>query len=306
MLVHFGTQALRAGWESAVVCIGTFDGVHLGHQEVVRTAISKARSAGAPCVLATFDRHPASVVAPHRAPRSVSSLGQNLDVFSSLGVDACIILAFDEAMAAMPAQAFLDGILRGSLRAKTVVVGHDFAMGHGREGDTAWLSSRIDTVVVPAFQVDGHRVSSSEVRSSVQEGDVARARTLLGRPFTLRGVVVRGQQLGREIGFPTANIALSSEVVVPGDGVYACSCKTPFGFYRAATNVGVRPAVGGGPRTIEAYLVDYGGESLYGRSVDLSFFERLRDEEDFQDMDSLKCQIAEDVRRVAAIEYATD
>ncbi len=301
MLVHFGTDLIDAEWDAADVCVGTFDGVHLGHQEVILTAVRRAQSAERPCVLVTFDRHPAAVLAPHKKPPAVATLEQNLSVFRSHGVPVCVVLHFDEALASVTAQRFLDEILVGRLRATEAVVGHDFAMGKGREGTAEWLSGHIQTTVVPAFQVGGRRVSSSEIRKAVSEGDVETAASLLGRPFAIQGVVVPGQKLGRQIGFPTINLARSADQVSPADGIYAALCRTPFGTFKAAVSHGVRPAVSGTKRTLEAYLLDYPGRSLYGQTVELMLHKRLREERDFPSIDDLRVQIARDVEQVAGV-----
>lgn len=301
MLLHFGTDLLRAEWSAADICIGTFDGVHLGHQEVIRTAVRKAHAAERPCVLVTFDRHPAAVLAPHKKPPAVATLDQNLAAFKSLGVPVSVVLHFDERLASVTAQAFLDDLLIDKLRAIEVVVGHDFAMGRGREGDTDWLASRIQTTVVPPFEVGGRRVSSSEVRRAVAGGDLETAATLLGRPFAIQGVVVAGQRLGRELGFPTINIARSGEQVEPATGIYAGWCNTSLGTFRAAVSYGLRPAVSGTSKTLEAYLLDYPGESLYGTIVELGLVTKLRDEQNFDTLDLLKAQIARDVEQVAGM-----
>jgi riboflavin kinase/FMN adenylyltransferase len=301
MLVHFGTDLLSPEWPAADVCVGTFDGVHLGHQKVVSTAVERARAAERPCVLVTFDRHPAAVLAPHRKPPAVATLAQNLSIFESLGVPVCLVLHFDEALANVTAQQFLDEILVKRLRATEVVVGHDFAMGKGRVGTAEWLAERIQTTVVPPFELQGKRVSSTAVRESVAAGDVARAAQLLGRPFSVQGVVVPGQRLGRQLGFPTVNLARSGDQLLPADGIYAGTCRTPQGLYRAAVSLGVRPAVASGTRTLEAHLLEYPGGDLYGQSVELSFVARLRSEMDFGSLADLKAQIARDVEQVAGV-----
>ncbi len=300
MQVHFGDDSLRAEWPEAVACVGTFDGVHLGHQEVIRTAVCKARELDLPCVLVTFDRHPAAVLAPDKNPQTVSSLQDNLAAFEQFGVSVTLILTFDFALSQMSAGDFLQVILRERVKATSIVVGHDFAMGHDRVGTTAWLSEHIPTTVVPPFEVDGARVSSSDIRRAVVSGDMALATALLGRPFRVNGVVVGGQKLGRTIGYPTINIARSFDQVTPADGVYAGTAGTPFGSFMAAISIGVRPAVGGDSRTIEAYLLDYPGEALYGQSVVLDVHERLREERDFPSLDALTEQIAKDVEQTRA------
>ena len=155
MQVHFGIGLLAAEWKQAVVCVGTFDGVHLGHQTVVRKAIELADAAELPCILVTFDRHPASILAPDKCPKAIAGLQENLGVFEKLGIAASVVLPFDAELSRMSAERFLREILIGAVKATSLVVGHDFAMGNGREGDTDWLSARIPTTVVPPFEVDG-------------------------------------------------------------------------------------------------------------------------------------------------------
>ena len=300
-MIHFGTDLLKAEWGSAIVCVGTFDGVHLGHQKVICTAVEKARATEQPCVLLTFDRHPAATLAPDRKPPAVATLDQNLAVFEKLGVSVCVVLAFDRQFSLVTASEFLEETLVACLKASEVVVGHDFAMGRGREGSTKWLAARIETTVVPPFQLDGRRVSSSEVRAAIADGHVERAGVLLGRPFAVSGVVVSGQRLGHELGYPTINIARSDDQVTPGDGIYAGMCRTGLGEFKAAVSVGLRPAVESDERTIEAYLLDYPGDEIYGQSVELLFHTRLRDQMHFEDLDALKSQIKADVERVATM-----
>lgn len=298
MIVHFGTDLVNAQWFGSTVCIGVFDGVHLGHQHVLQTAQAEAARHQEPLVLLTFDRHPMSTLAPDRAPLPLASLSQNLDKFQEMGVAVAVVLTFDRATSATPADEFLKGTLQSRLRAKRLVVGHDFALGKGREGDGDWLRARIETTIVPPFEREGHRVSSSEIRSFVVGGAIERANDFLGRPFELRGVVVSGQQLGRTLGFPTANLALSTVQCVPQDGVYGGWCKTKFGEFRAAIGVGMRPTVGGLDRTVEAYLLDFPGADLYGSVVDLGFSFRVRDEMHFADLETLKTHMDQDVALV--------
>ena len=301
MQVHFGIGLLAAEWKQAVVCIGTFDGVHLGHQAVVSKAVELADAEELPCILVTFDRHPASILAPLRCPKAIAGLQENLDVFAKIGVAASIVLPFDAELSRMSAERFLREILIGSVRATSLVVGHDFALGNGREGDTDWLAARIPTTVVPPFEVDGQRVSSSLIRKAVLEGRVDEATRFLGRPFGLSGLVIGGQKLGRKLGYPTANLARSFDQVVPEIGIYAGWVTSPRGKYMASISVGVRPAVGGGDRTIEAYLLDYPGDSLYGMAIEIEFAHRLRDEQNFSSLDELIEQIGRDVEKTREV-----
>ncbi len=297
MQVQFGPNVMIAEWSASVACIGTFDGVHLGHRAVISTAVQGARSRELPSVLLTFDRHPATLIAPERAPKPISAVWDNLHLFEELGVSVAIVLPFDEQLRQMTAAGFLRTILRGLAKAELLVVGHDFAMGHDREGSTEWLSSHMPTIVLPPFELEGRRVSSSEIRADIQQGRVEEAARLLGKPFAITGVVSPGKRLGRTIGFPTANLARAFDQVMPGDGVYAGRLACSSGVYRAAVGIGVRPAVGGGPRTIEAFLIDYPGDSLYGQSVRLELLARLRSEQDFPSLDALRSQIQQDVEQ---------
>ncbi|MCW5938295.1 MAG: bifunctional riboflavin kinase/FAD synthetase [Fimbriimonadaceae bacterium] len=300
MTVHFGLAGLAPDWPGSTVCIGVFDGVHLGHQRLIRSAVEAGRAEESPAVLVTFDRHPLTVLAPHAAPVQLAGLGQNLRQFAELGVAMTIVLPFDSSLAATRAQDFLDTVLLSGLRAKRLVVGHDFALGRHREGTADWLAARIPTEVVPPFEVDGHRVSSTLVRKAVAEGRVDDAARWLGRPFEVEGAVVAGQKLGRQLGFPTANLSLSERLAIPADGVYSAWVETVLGRFRSAVSVGCRPAVGGKSRTVEAYLIDFQGLDIYGSAMRIQFASRLREERDFPDLDSLKDQMTRDVEWVKA------
>ena len=293
--MHFGVDLLKPEWPEAVICIGTFDGIHVGHQAVIREAIQTASKHELPAILVTFDRHPAVVLAPSRAPKPIRSLSQNLSLIEKSGIGLTVILPFNAWLSRMSADEFLSKILREKLRASHLVVGHDFALGNGREGTTEWLSSRINTTVVEPFALEGERVSSSLIRDRLLEGDITAANRLLGRPFEMIGFVVGGQKLGRTLGFPTANIARAFDQILVPDGVYAVRFECELGTYGAALAIGTRPAVGGGPRSIEAYLLDYPGESLYGQAIKMSFVSRLREERNFSSLDALKEQMSLDV-----------
>ncbi|MCX7798712.1 MAG: riboflavin biosynthesis protein RibF [Fimbriimonadales bacterium] len=298
MLSFLGTAGLVPSWSGSVVCIGTFDGVHLGHRAVIAEAVAEAESLGKPSVLVTFDRHPAAVLAPDRCPPSLGSLGSNLRRFEELGIAVSLVLPFDEALASQTAEQFWEGVLKGLLRAERLVVGHDFAFGRGRRGTASWLSERVPTTVVPPFETGGARVSSSRIRECVLAGRMEEAAILLGRPYALEGVVVQGERLGRELGYPTANLGLVCNQAVPTDGVYAGLCRTVRGTYAAAVSIGTRSTVGGSRRAIEAYLLDYPGDALYGTAVFLEVARWLRPQETFPDREALKRQMALDVEAV--------
>jgi riboflavin kinase/FMN adenylyltransferase len=298
MHVHFGSDLLHAEWHESVVCIGTFDGVHRGHQAVIRRAVEKARELGLPCALLTFDRHPAAILAPDRCPAAIASLQANLQHFEDLGVAVAVVMPFTKELSETSAEAFFQDVVVDKLGGKSLVVGHDFAFGKARQGTPQWLSARIETEVIPPFQLEGMRVSSSAIRSSVEAGDVERAAKLLGRDFEMPGIVVSGERLGRQLGYPTINLARSFRQVMPADGVYGGACSTPYGTYKAAISVGCRPTVGG-EHTVEAFLLDYPGNALYGAAVVLKFAQRIRDQQRFDSLDELKNQMQTDVALIS-------
>jgi riboflavin kinase/FMN adenylyltransferase len=276
------------------VAVGTFDGVHLGHREVI---------SGADTVV-TFDPHPAAVVAPGGAPRLLTTLERKTELIADLGVQELVVVPFDQDFAARSAQSFVDDVLVGTLRAEHVSVGENFRFGHKAAGDEELLRSdeRFGTRVVALLEVDGEVVSSSHIRGLVLGGAVEYADKLLGAPFTVGGEVVQGDQRGRTLGFPTANLVPRDGYVVPGHGVYACRAQTADGaVHVAATNVGVRPMfVTGRGELIEAFLVDFDGD-LYGSQLRVEFLKRLRGEKRFESVDALVEQMGRDVEETRAI-----
>jgi riboflavin kinase/FMN adenylyltransferase len=276
------------------IAIGTFDGVHLGHREVIR---------GADTVV-TFEPHPAAVVAPGGAPRLLTTLKRKAELIAGLGVDELVVIPFDREFAAHSAQSFVDDVVVGRLRAEHVSVGENFRFGHKAAGDQGLLRAdgRFETRVVPLLEVDGEVVSSSHIRGLVLGGAVEYADKLLGSPFTVCGEVVEGDKRGRTLGFPTANLVPQDGYVVPGHGVYACRARTEGGdMHVAATNVGVRPMfVTGRGELIEAFLVDFDGD-LYGTTLRVQFLKRLRGEKRFESVEALVEQMARDVEETRAI-----
>jgi riboflavin kinase/FMN adenylyltransferase len=200
----------------------------------------------------------------------------------------------------MRATQFLEDILVAGLKATEVVMGHDFAFGKGREGTPEWLTERIATTVASPVEVGGTRVSSTTIRRLICEGDMRGAYAMLARPHWISGVVVAGEQLGRRIGFPTINVARAAATLAPPDGVYAGACRTDLGVFRAAISIGCRPAVGGTSRAIEAHLLDYPGDDLYGQAVRVEVADRVRDEMKTATLDELRAQIERDVAHISA------
>lgn len=289
-------------WPGSVVCIGTFDGIHLGHQALITQAVEIGRKRELPSVVLTFDRHPAETLSPDCAPLPLLGLEGNLAEIAKLGVSATVVLPFDKQLARCPAEQFYQTILKNTLRAESVVVGHDFAFGRSRQGTPEWLSGRIETHILPPVEAGGLRVSSSQIRQAVLDGDCRLAGRLLGRPFSVSGVVVAGQKLGRTLGFPTANLARSTRMTSLPHGVYAAMAETPMGRFAAAVGIGVRPTIEeGGVPTIEAYLIDFPGGDLYGNPMRLEFHSRIRNEERFESLNLLKEQMERDVQAIRQV-----
>ncbi|MGE0454208.1 MAG: bifunctional riboflavin kinase/FAD synthetase [Vicinamibacteria bacterium] len=292
------------GWPSPAVAIGNFDGVHLGHQALVRRIVERARATTGSAVVLTFDPHPARVLAPERAPEALLTLEQRAELLAGLGVDRLAVLPFDAAMAGLAPEAFAERVLAGALGARAVVVGEQFRFGRGRSGDVAMLraaGARLGFEVLSVAPVveAGVRVSSSRVRAALAAGEVELAGRLLGRLPFVDGRVVRGDGRGRQLGFPTANLDVLNQAL-PGPGVYAAWCRLPDGrMHGAAANVGRRPTFGGGDLTVEAHLLDHAGD-LYDRTLRLSFVRRLREERRFDGGDELARQIGADVHAARA------
>jgi riboflavin kinase/FMN adenylyltransferase len=271
------------------VAVGTFDGVHLGHREVIR---------GNDTVL-TFDPHPLAVLHPEATPKLLQSFPIKRDLIAGLGVQELVVIPFDREFASKTPDEFVTDVLVERLGATHVSVGENFRFGRKAQGDPQFLSSRpeFETRVVPLVEVNGETVSSSHIRGLVAAGEVKEAAAFLGGPFMFEGDVVHGDKRGRELGFPTANIVPDDALAVPGHGVYAAWAHGR----PAAVNVGIRPTfVTGRGLLIEAYLLDYEGD-LYGQTLRVAFVERLRGEKRFQSVDDLVEQMGRDVEQAREI-----
>jgi len=271
------------------VAVGMFDGVHLGHREVIR---------GSDTVL-TFDPHPLAVLHPEATPKLLQSAQIKRDTIAGLGVEELVVIPFDREFASKPPEQFVKEVLVERLGATHVSVGENFRFGRKAEGDPAFLSSRseFETRVVPLVEVHGETVSSSHIRGLVAAGEVKEAAAFLGGPFMFEGEVVHGDKRGRSLGFPTANIVPDDRLAVPGHGVYAAWAHG----YPAAVNVGVRPTfVTGRGLLIEAYLLDF-EDDLYGQTLRVAFAERLRGEKRFESVDELVEQMGRDAERAREI-----
>ncbi len=299
-LVYAGSSAWPANAPGPVVAIGNFDGVHDGHRAVLRRLFALAAEVGAPSCVLTFDPAPTAVLAPERHQPRILTLPDRVRLLGEEGVDAVVIEPFTRAFASHPARWFAKELLGHRLRARGVVVGYDFRYGHLRQGDVTglrtWLPD-IPIVEVPAEEAGGTPVSSSRVRRLVASGAVEEAAALLRRPHFLRGTVVPGDQRGRTIGFPTANVENEVELV-PAFGVYAVRVRIDDAgpLLPGVANIGVRPTFGGGAPRIEVHLFDFEGD-LYGHTLTVELHARVRGEQKFDGVEALVKQIGLDARR---------
>lgn len=291
---------------NTVVALGNFDGVHLGHQAVVRRAVEEGRRRGAKVVAATFDPHPRVVLAPGSEPRLLTTLEMRREELLGYGVDEVWAIRFDETLSRKTPEEFVRDVLVGEIGASAVVVGENFRFGHRAAGDFRELERLMRGFGGEAYAVrvrseDGEApISSTRIRRLVGEGEVAEAAKLLGRPYVLRGEVVMGDKRGRTIGFPTANVLADPALVVPARGVYAGFVRVGKDTYAACTNIGVAPTFERRESRVEAYLLGFEGD-LYGREVDVSFLQRIREEKRFSGVEELKTQILRDVEAARRI-----
>jgi riboflavin kinase/FMN adenylyltransferase len=282
--------------------IGSFDGVHRGHQEIIRRLVAGAQAHAVPAVVLTFYPHPAVVLRGSNGPFYLSSPNERAEIIGGLGVDIVILQRFDRQLADTSARDFIMR-LKERLGLRHLLVGHDFTLGRGREGDIPTLNRlgkefSFEVEVHQPVLRDGQVISSSQIRSALTDGNVERAQQLLGRAYRLTGEVVPGDGRGRTIGIPTANLKTWSEQLLPSTGVYACQAHIRDKVFRAATNIGVRPTFDGTSTFlhVEAHLLEFQGD-LYGQKVHLDFLTRLRGEQKFPNVQALVAQIQEDITR---------
>jgi riboflavin kinase/FMN adenylyltransferase len=287
-----------------VVALGNFDGVHLGHQAVLRRAVEEGRRRGTRVVAATFDPHPRAVLGPRVQPKLLTTLELRREALVRYGADEVRAIRFDEELSRKSPEEFVRDVLVGEIGAEAVVVGENFRFGHRAAGDVEELERLMRSfgAGVYAVALEGGRegISSTHIRDLVGRGEVEDAARLLGRPYVLRGEVIAGDRRGRSIGFPTANVVPDGAVVIPARGVYAGFARVGKDLYASCTNVGLAPTFERGESRVEAHLIDFEGD-LYGRVVDVSFVRRIRSEERFSGVDELKDQIARDVEVARSI-----
>ena len=290
----------------SAVTIGVFDGVHRGHLHLIDRLAREARADGLAAGVVTFENHPLTVLRPGARVEMLMDLDERVRLLAGAGADFVATVSFDRELARLSAGEFIE-TLRDALSVRKLVVGPDFAMGRDREGDSETLpalarSAGVDFATADLVTDPAGMVKSTAIRRLISAGEVSDAARLLGRDFSVRGVVVRGQRRGRELGFPTANLDIPPGFVIPADGVYATWARVDgFGTRMAATSIGTRPTFDDGDnRTVEAFLLDF-SEDIYGRSVRLQFARRLRGEEKFDSVEALLERMDEDVRQTEAL-----
>jgi riboflavin kinase / FMN adenylyltransferase len=294
------------------VAIGVFDGVHLGHQALMRRAMNEAARLRGSALVLTFHPHPARVLRPDSAPHLLTSTPHKLRLIEKLGCQYLLQATFDAAFAAQPPEVFVEALARSTSSLRMICVGHNWAFGKGRSGNVSLLTALggrfgFETVEIEPVEIDGELVSSTRIRKAVEEGDFDTARRLLGRDYTILGTVRAGAGLGHGIGFPTANLAAHNERFPP-NGVYAVRVSMDSRWLDGVANVGVRPTVGGAAeRVLEVYIFDYSGD-CYGKDLEVKFERFLRPEQKFSSIEELRAQIARDAtqaRRFLSLQPST-
>ena len=297
--------------QDTAVAIGVFDGVHRGHQEILKQTVREARSQGLTPIALTFDIHPTELFAPHQSPPYIASLAQRVALMERHGggIEAVAIVRFDQAFAGLSPETFVADILEGKLGARHVLVGADFCYGTRRSGSVTTLlrdgaRNGFAVTVVPPILIGGERVSSTQIRGLVTGGDLPDALSLLGHPFVAQGNVGHGKRLGRTLGYPTANLVpMQPGQLLPGDGIYAAYARLADGrTVRAAVSIGTNPTTDtDGGRKVEAFLMDGFSEDLYDQPFALDFREKVRDTQKFDGLDALVAQMAQDVTEIATL-----
>lgn len=291
----------------SVVTSGTFDGVHLGHQKILRRLQELAARKQGETVLLTYWPHPRLILQPEdKSLRLLSTLSEKVKLLEEMGVDHLIILPFTKELSQMSSEEFIRDILVDKIQTKTLVIGYDHKFGKNREGSFEYLQSHSHLFgfaieEISRQDVDDLGVSSTKIRTALAQGDISTANKYLGRPYDLSGQVVKGQQIGRSLGFPTANIQIAEDYkLLPRDGAYAVHAEVNSIRYKAILNIGDRPTVDGQKKTIEAHLIDFEGD-LYGQELRVYFQEFLREEKKFESLDALKNQLVVDRERAIFI-----
>jgi len=289
----------------SIVALGNFDGFHLGHQAVVNRAIQRAFHERRPAIVATFDPHPVKFFKPDVPPFRLTNLDQREELFAHAGADAMLVFEFNAALASMDAGEFVAEVLAGTIGAAGVVTGDDFSFGKGRAGDPALLKTLgaehgVGAEAVPQVLLDGERISSGRIREALVDGDTGTATHMLTRPYTIAGIVQRGDARGRELGYPTANMDLG-DYQRPKYGIYAVRVTLDDGSERAGVaSLGIRPMFDPPQELLEAYIFDFDGD-LYGRTIEVALHAYIREERKFESVDALVAQMKDDEAQARAL-----
>lgn len=292
--------------ESSSLALGVFDGVHLGHQRVISDALKKSQKFDSTSTIVTFSKHPRCVISK-TPPSMLNSLDERLKIFESIGVQAVVVLDFNEELSEMVAKDYLENILLKCLNPKSITIGYNHKFGGDKLGSGRFLEDYshehgFEVSVISPVKIDNHVVSSSAVRKFLQKGDVETAAKFLGRTFKAKGLVVHGQHLGRLLGFPTANLSIPDELIIPLSGVYNGLAQIDSKVYHAVINIGKRPTIGDLKKDlVEVHILNF-NEDIYGKELEITFLSRIRDEMKFVSLDELKVQIEKDCEFVRSCE----
>jgi riboflavin kinase/FMN adenylyltransferase len=298
MLLITDLSEITRPFTNSVITLGNFDGIHLGHQELVRMVIRRARETGGQSMVVTFRPHPLKVLAPEKCPPLISIYEEKIRLFEKLGIDVLVKIPFSLRFAEMPPRTFVKSILCDLIGAKDIFVGYNYRFGRSREGNTQTLKQMGEEYgfivhEVEQISLDGEVISSTKIRQLLSTGDVGHAAKLLGRPYAITGIVIRGDSRGKTLGFPTANIA-SKHAIIPSDGVYAVKLLARDKCLSGVVNIGLRPTFNTRSLAIEVHIFDF-DEDLYGEEVTLFFIRKIREERKFDTPDALIGQIKKDI-----------
>lgn len=302
MNIFHAANELKTNGKRVCLAIGFFDGVHLGHQQILRQTIADAHQHDGVALALTFDKHPNVVVAPDKAPPLIYSLPQKLRAIESLGLKNILLVQFDKKFSEQTGEGFIRCLAGDLGKIYSICVGADFVFGHKRGGNVALLKKlgadlHFQVHGLSAVSLDGQTVSSTRIREAIRAGHLDEASQMLGRPYAICGKVVAGDKLGQQLGFPTANLDFTG-LILPPNGVYAAITKLDGKFYRVALNIGFRPTVAAGKQLrVEAHLLEFSGD-LYGQELEIEIGEKLRDEKKFASPEELRKQIARDIAEV--------
>jgi riboflavin kinase/FMN adenylyltransferase len=305
MKIIKGVNEITRDLRDSIVTIGNFDGVHLAHQEIFKRVVIEADNENRKSIVITFDPHPKKVLHPERRPfLLITSLDEKLKLIADMGIDAVVLLKFSLELAKMTAAEFVKNILWDRLHIKKIFIGHDYSFGRGKEGNEEYLKSSgnrlgFEVEVINAIKADGIPVSSTRTRNAILDGNVKLAAKLLGRPYNLGGTVIKGYQRGADIGFPTANIE-TDKVLIPDRGVYAVIAEIEGIGHPSVVNIGFNPTFGNDKISVETHVLDFKG-NITGKSLNLLFIDRIRDERKFESVERLAGQIKKDIGQAKEI-----